>query len=147
MALIKCSECGKEISDKADVCMNCGNPIQKAIKQEKIKKRKSFDSLTKEEKRQLLDIMNSEGEYHNGFTIVMTLLGVLAFIGWVGFGFFGMFINNGNNNMLPLSIYCFIGTIIIFVCSNVYTTSKLRKYYKENADIEIMENDEENWKI
>ena len=116
MALIKCSECGKEISDKADVCMNCGNPIQKAIKQEKIKKRKSFDSLTKEEKRQLLDIMNSEGEYHNGFTIVMTLLGVLAFIGCIGFGFFGMFINNGNNNMLPLSIYCFIGTIIIFVC-------------------------------
>lgn len=67
MALIKCSECGKEISDKADVCMNCGNPIQKAIKQEKIKKRKFFESLTKEEKRQLLDIMNSEGEYHNGF--------------------------------------------------------------------------------
>ena len=27
MALIKCSECGKEISDKAEVCVNCGNPI------------------------------------------------------------------------------------------------------------------------
>ena len=147
MALIKCSECGKEISDKSEICVNCGNPIQKEIKKEKLKNRKSFDDLTKEEKRQLLDIMNSEGEYHNGFTIVMTLLGVLAFIGCFGFGFFGMFINNGNNNMLPLSIYCFIGTIIIFVCSNVYTTSKLRKYYKENADIEIMEAEEETWKL
>ena len=28
MALIKCSECGKEISDKAKMCVNCGNPIQ-----------------------------------------------------------------------------------------------------------------------
>ena len=27
MALIKCPECGKEISDKATVCPNCGYPI------------------------------------------------------------------------------------------------------------------------
>ena len=27
MALIKCSECGKEISDKATSCPKCGNPI------------------------------------------------------------------------------------------------------------------------
>lgn len=28
MALIKCSECGREISDKADMCPNCGYPIK-----------------------------------------------------------------------------------------------------------------------
>lgn len=27
MALIKCSECGKEISDKAKACPNCGFPM------------------------------------------------------------------------------------------------------------------------
>lgn len=27
MSLIKCSECGKEVSDKAISCPNCGNPI------------------------------------------------------------------------------------------------------------------------
>jgi len=27
MALIKCDECGKEVSDKAKNCPNCGNPI------------------------------------------------------------------------------------------------------------------------
>jgi len=27
MALIKCSECGKDISNKASTCPNCGNPI------------------------------------------------------------------------------------------------------------------------
>ena len=29
MALIKCPECGKEISDKATNCINCGFPIAK----------------------------------------------------------------------------------------------------------------------
>ena len=28
MALIKCPECGKEISDKAAICINCGFPLQ-----------------------------------------------------------------------------------------------------------------------
>lgn len=27
MALITCPECGKEISDKAGICPNCGCPI------------------------------------------------------------------------------------------------------------------------
>ena len=29
MALIKCSECGKEISDTADECVHCGCPLGK----------------------------------------------------------------------------------------------------------------------
>lgn len=28
MSLIKCSECGREISDKAITCPQCGNPLQ-----------------------------------------------------------------------------------------------------------------------
>lgn len=31
MALIKCPECGKEISDKAATCLNCGCPIKDSI--------------------------------------------------------------------------------------------------------------------
>ena len=27
MAIVICSECGKEVSSKADKCMGCGNPI------------------------------------------------------------------------------------------------------------------------
>ena len=36
MALIKCSECGKEISSEAKVCPNCGKPlvIEQPIAQE-----------------------------------------------------------------------------------------------------------------
>ena len=28
MALIKCSECGRDVSDKATACPNCGAPVQ-----------------------------------------------------------------------------------------------------------------------
>lgn len=31
MALIKCTECGQMISDKAEICPNCGAPIEKKI--------------------------------------------------------------------------------------------------------------------
>ena len=31
MALIKCPECGKEISSNAVACPNCGNPVPKKI--------------------------------------------------------------------------------------------------------------------
>ncbi|MBE7645961.1 zinc ribbon domain-containing protein [Tenacibaculum finnmarkense] len=35
MALINCSECGKEISNKAKNCPNCGNPINQLAEQNK----------------------------------------------------------------------------------------------------------------
>lgn len=38
MALIKCCECGKEISDKSELCPNCGCPTIESIKKIKINK-------------------------------------------------------------------------------------------------------------
>lgn len=40
MALIKCIECGNEISNKAEVCPNCGCPVSDTVKEKIIKKRK-----------------------------------------------------------------------------------------------------------
>lgn len=40
MALIKCIECGNEISNKAEVCPNCGCPVSETVKEKIIKKRK-----------------------------------------------------------------------------------------------------------
>lgn len=33
MSLIKCPECGKEVSDKALACIHCGFPLQKAVEE------------------------------------------------------------------------------------------------------------------
>ena len=45
MALIKCKECGKDISDKADVCVHCG--MEQKIKQ--IKEKEKEQEQVKEE--------------------------------------------------------------------------------------------------
>lgn len=46
MALIKCPECGREISDKAKNCINCGYPIQEYLEERKIKKLKENQVCT-----------------------------------------------------------------------------------------------------
>lgn len=52
MALIKCPECGKEVSDKANVCLNCGYSIREYV--ENIRKKevyqKRIDSIKIPEK-------------------------------------------------------------------------------------------------
>lgn len=46
MSMIKCSECGKRISDKATVCVHCGNPLKNekldnSINDQKVKIKKN----------------------------------------------------------------------------------------------------------
>jgi hypothetical protein len=43
MALIKCNECGREVSDSCQTCPNCGADIQQQV----------YDSLSDEEKAAL----------------------------------------------------------------------------------------------
>lgn len=45
MALIKCPECGKEFSDKASACPNCGCPISEIRKQEEEERQKNIFNL------------------------------------------------------------------------------------------------------
>lgn len=45
MALIKCTECGKEVSENAMSCPNCGNPIKQRVLQ--IKAAESRKSIIK----------------------------------------------------------------------------------------------------
>jgi hypothetical protein len=42
MALIKCAECGKEISDKAVACPNCGAPVAQQMHQAPVAKATTF---------------------------------------------------------------------------------------------------------
>jgi len=38
MALIKCPDCGKEMSDQAASCLNCGHPIKPVVIEQTAKK-------------------------------------------------------------------------------------------------------------
>lgn len=50
MALFKCSECGKEISDKAESCPNCGCPVSAMIQKENKLNKNSDNKLSKNKK-------------------------------------------------------------------------------------------------
>ena len=66
MALIQCTECGKEISDKAGSCPGCGMPLK--------------DNYPKETSR-------AGGKYEAaGFiSIVVGIFTVFNFLAWEGF--------------------------------------------------------------
>lgn len=80
MALIKCNECGKEISDKASACPNCACPIE--TKQENIK---DYKELTREEQSALISYMKDRGVLHS---TTETVFCIIALILW----FFGVLV-------------------------------------------------------
>ena len=53
MALVKCKECGKKISNKAEVCIGCGYPLSKHKKNSSVDI-KAFQRTKKTIKLQLL---------------------------------------------------------------------------------------------
>ena len=56
MALIKCKECGKEISDAADSCPHCGFPLkQESNNDENITKKQMEEIVKDSEKRAYKD--------------------------------------------------------------------------------------------
>lgn len=75
MALIKCSECGKEISDKAKTCVNCGSPIEAKID---ISIMKEWEDLTNEEKRTVLNYRKNIGQLKIGDRASIIILYVFA---------------------------------------------------------------------
>ena len=68
MSMIKCTECGKEISDKATACPHCGCPMTEILsatkenkKEEKvkpIKEKKIKEPITPEQKKKRILIMS-----------------------------------------------------------------------------------------
>lgn len=73
MALIKCSECGQMVSDRAESCPNCGNPIANSIAKEK------NVSIRVHEKEGLSKKKNRKGVYIVASVFLLVLLGSLYF--------------------------------------------------------------------
>ncbi|MCA9367214.1 zinc ribbon domain-containing protein [Candidatus Kaiserbacteria bacterium] len=51
MALIICSECGKEISEKATTCPRCGNPINNLVTVENLQPVTTIEQTSKKWKK------------------------------------------------------------------------------------------------
>ena len=65
MALIKCKECGHEVSDSTETCPNCGADIQQQI----------YDSLSNEEKEAIEADRNSIMKWVD----LVILIGLVAY--------------------------------------------------------------------
>lgn len=70
MGLIKCPECGKEISDKSEICVNCGFPIKNYLKE----KGERSDYLQMENKE--VDTVQKDSFMENNqYTVICELCG------------------------------------------------------------------------
>jgi hypothetical protein len=65
MAIIFCSECGSEVSDKAINCIKCGNPIRKPIENKEVVL--DFKNIDENYADEFLKIHNSQGKYKGKF--------------------------------------------------------------------------------
>lgn len=127
MALIKCKECGKEISDKAKVCPHCGNPITTNKK-----KKKSYEELTFQEKKKIKEIMRKKGLLiSEGNALFQCIFGLIFVV--------IMFSAAANDNIFLMFIM-FIALIWLNLALYGIAENKARKYYNEN-DVEIEENE------
>ena len=82
MALIKCSECGREISDKSVACIHCGNPIS-VLKDKTPEQGKLV--VTKENSHKVEEANEVNSNQHNNSTLKnitwIILVVILAFAG------------------------------------------------------------------
>lgn len=52
MALMKCPECGKEVSDQSETCIHCGYPLKKESKEaENISEEEKVETDSKEKEK------------------------------------------------------------------------------------------------
>ncbi len=115
MSLIKCSECGKEFSDKANACPNCACPIDGINKTSK-KKIKSYKELTSAEKASLRICMREEGANSTSSIILLALGGAFFLIGF----FIGFW------------LLCLILGFCLYIAGAITYTNNEKRYYIEH---------------
>lgn len=82
MALIKCKECGKEISDKANVCVHCGYELENLVCPECNKKISKYDSSCKNCGYDLTSkVFTSKNR--DSYALVGMILGLCSIIAWI----------------------------------------------------------------
>ena len=123
MALIKCNECGKEISNKAKICIHCGNPIFK--ESVKIMKKKKWEELSAEEKLKINAYRKTINQWWIVNRIATLIFAIIAGI------FLLIFFTSGlNTTFLFMS---FIPLSIEIICS-ISSTKEEKIWYENHID-------------
>ena len=124
MPLIKCYDCGKEISDKSKTCIHCGCPIFK--ESVKTMKKKKWEELTNEEK--INHYRNRIKEFWIGYRQVGIISGIFTII------FFTISFVSGK---FLLTSFIAIGITITYLFS---LDKEDKKWYERNVN-KVYENE------
>lgn len=124
MALIKCPECGKEISDKALSCPNCGMPISTAPPEETptITAKEPIAAALPQNNDPKESTTKNKNTKLSIVSLVFSILGVLFFLApfvWIGIilGCIDFFIHRENRKFLVLVISIALGAVGVVLCS------------------------------
>ena len=63
MAMIKCPECGKEISDRAEVCPGCGYPVKDYLQETKDKEQREIPEKKWNESEKKVSMLMKIGNF------------------------------------------------------------------------------------
>ena len=85
MALIKCKECGREISDQAEACVYCGYRLNKMLCPECHNKVEETDLICRNCGYNLgqNNMDNSVNKNRNSYALVGMILGLCSIIAWI----------------------------------------------------------------
>jgi len=97
MSLIKCPECGKDVSSLAEKCIHCGYPLQRQIKYKSYKamKKKKEERKKKLEKEAMEKKEKSRSIVRCPYCGSVDIRRSMGFVG--GFGFFAPSASIGKN--------------------------------------------------
>lgn len=141
MALIKCSECGNEISDKAEMCPNCGAKNQAKIsynKREYVTEKNEYTGYGTGVKcwLGLCTILNAMTVLAN-LSQSMLLLALLSFIGTICYGILWLQENEyGFYGVCIVAVICLVinfniigGLAILGLLNPLITFLVIKKYF------------------
>lgn len=98
MGLIKCPDCGKEVSDKSNICVNCGFPIENYIKeqeQKELEQKKQKELKEKADKQEELNKRRYDGLKDKRNVFCDTNRGIISIQdGRMKVGIYGKFIED-----------------------------------------------------
>lgn len=125
MALIKCNECGNEISDKSEYCIHCGNPLNNRNTEIK-----SWYDLSNEEQIKLQNEFNSKTlkkyDIWSWITVFVVIIITSVIVSFIASGLFDMEING---EVFFIIILC--TTMMIGICVSVYDNINQNKQFKK----------------
>lgn len=109
MALIKCSECGNEISDKAERCIHCGCPI---VRENVVLEKKEPETIP-----------NNDGTPNNENLAMAIVALVLSFLGPLALGGLILGIMTIKNNKNRMNASKILGIVAVSISGIVLLIS------------------------